>query len=72
MTEAKILAFTGTTASILSMTGGWLTYGFPVLGPALMGSAGFVMLVGNVVVLFRSRAELEPEYKFRFTNEDLP
>lgn len=48
---ARILAATGTTASVLSLLGGYLTPWFPRLGPVLVGSAGAVMLAGNVVCL---------------------
>jgi hypothetical protein len=48
---AEILAFAGTLASALSMTGGWLTKKYPIAGPRLIGAAGAVMLLGNLAVL---------------------
>lgn len=55
MSGASILAAAGTSASVLSLLGGYLTPWFPRLGPALLGSAGAVMLLGNVVCLLRER-----------------
>lgn len=60
MTDGQVLAAAGTTASILSMTGNWITHSYPVLGPALAGGAGFVMLVWNLVVLFRPSPAPDP------------
>lgn len=72
ITEGKILAAAGTTASILSMTGGWLTYRYPVLGPTLIGTAGFVMLVGNITVLCWPKPGDVIEEPITLSHEDLP
>lgn len=53
MSGARVLAVGGTTASALSMVGGWITPSSPRLGPALLGLAGFVMLAANLVVVTR-------------------
>lgn len=51
MIGAVILAVAGTTASALSMVGGFLVHTRPRLGSRLLGAAGAVMLAGNVVVV---------------------
>lgn len=52
LSPAQVLAAAGTTSSSLVMLGGLLTSKYPKVGPKLVGLAGAVMLVGNLLVLF--------------------
>lgn len=55
--DGKILAFCGTMASALGMTGGYLLPFAPRTGAFISGTAGAIMLIGNITVLSRNKKE---------------